>query len=280
MLCQKTKSRCGMSICLILGIVLWVSARTAHATDGTVLIDQSKAQTGNVTTGDVPGFPVTLSQPGSYRLSGNLIVPDQNTTAIEITADNATIDLNGFSILGPGIANGLGIGISASSRTNIAVLNGTVRGMGDRGVYLGNKARAEGLRLISNSTGIQVGVDSLVKETSALGNRITGIYAFGKSTVLNNVVTQNGEDGILAGDDCFFQGNTVLGNGRYGIAAGVSSSVLQNTVIGNGNFGLLLSSRTGYAQNVVAENGISTGPQVSGGLQMGTNVCGSDTVCP
>lgn len=271
----------GMLICLSMGAALhWGAIGAAHAVDGMILITQQKAQTGSVTPGDAPGFPVTLSQPGSYRLSGNLTVPDQNTTAIQVTTDNATIDLNGFSILGPNLANGLGEGISAGSRTNISVLNGTVRGMGSRGVYLGNKGRAEDLRLISNSEGAQVGVDSLIKDVTALDNRITGVYLFGKSTILNSVVSQNGEDGILAGDDCLVQGNTVHGNGRYGISLGGSSTILQNTVTGNADFGLLLGSRSGYAQNVVADNKIVSGPQVSGGLQMGTNVCGSDTVCP
>src|SRR5713226_8937081 len=72
-----------------------------YAVDGVILIDQSRALAGNVTPGDLPGFPVTIYLPGSYRLSGNLTVPDANTTAILITASNVALDLNGFSILGP-----------------------------------------------------------------------------------------------------------------------------------------------------------------------------------
>jgi hypothetical protein len=267
-------------IFLAMGIALWGASSATYAVDGQILINQQKAQIGGVTTGDAAGFPVTLSQPGSYRLSGNLTVPNQNTTAIEVTADNVTIDLNGFSILGPNLPNGFGIGVSAGSRTNVAVLNGTVRGMGERGVFLGNKARAEGLRLISNTDGIQVGVDSLVKETTALNNRIAGIVVFGSSTVLNNVASQNGEDGIRAGESCMILGNTTLGNARHGVLAGSRSTLLHNTMTGNGDFGLLLDAGAGYSQNVIADNGTITGPQVSGGVQMGTNVCGSDTICP
>jgi hypothetical protein len=62
--------------------------------------EQLKAMAGNITPGDTPGFPVTISQPGSYRLDSNLTVPDVNTTAILITANNVTLDLNGFSIIG------------------------------------------------------------------------------------------------------------------------------------------------------------------------------------
>src|ERR1700675_702311 len=75
------------------------------AVDGVVLIDQNKAMAGNVTPGDTPGFPVTISLPGSYRLAGNLTVPDANTTAITIIADNVSLDLNGFTIQGPTVCN-------------------------------------------------------------------------------------------------------------------------------------------------------------------------------
>ena len=36
-------------------------------------------------------------------MSGNLTVPDTLTTAVHITADNVTLDLNGFSIIGPAV---------------------------------------------------------------------------------------------------------------------------------------------------------------------------------
>jgi hypothetical protein len=77
--------------------ILWVSAVAAisnvlYAVDGATLIDPSRVRNGNITPGDAPGFPVTISQPGSYILSGNLTVPDAQTTAIEITADNVTLD--------------------------------------------------------------------------------------------------------------------------------------------------------------------------------------------
>src|SRR5436190_432567 len=72
-----------------------------YAVDGIILIDQNRALAGGVTPGDAPGFPVTISQRGSYRLASDLIVPNANTTAIVVNANNVTIDLNGFSIIGP-----------------------------------------------------------------------------------------------------------------------------------------------------------------------------------
>src|SRR5690348_13376939 len=87
-------------VCLcILGAV----SSSLYAVDGVVLIDQNHALAGNITPGDTAGFPITISQPGSYRLTSNLTVPDLNTTGIQITADFVTIDMNGFSIIGPGV---------------------------------------------------------------------------------------------------------------------------------------------------------------------------------
>ncbi len=114
-------------------------AGTAWAVDGVVDINQVRAAAGGVSPGDAAGFPVTISQAGSYRLTGNLTVPDANTTAISVTADNVTVDLNGFSILGPTGA-GTGRGVSGVGFSHTTVRNGTVQGVGEDGIRLGNDA--------------------------------------------------------------------------------------------------------------------------------------------
>jgi hypothetical protein len=81
--------------------ILLAFAPAALAVDGTVPINQSTITNG--LTGCPTGghFPIVICQSGSYRLSGNVTIPDANTDAIHITADNVTLDLNGFAILGP-----------------------------------------------------------------------------------------------------------------------------------------------------------------------------------
>src|SRR5438128_5584609 len=136
---------------LVAAAVLGGVAMPAWAVDGVILIDQNKAMAGSVTPGDAPGFPVTISLPGSYRLAGDLTVPDANTDAILITANNVTLDLNGFAILGPTACNrsgsggdgavvcaptGNGNGVNGTQASNITVVNGTIRGMGHTGILL------------------------------------------------------------------------------------------------------------------------------------------------
>jgi hypothetical protein len=54
--------------------------------------------------------------------------------------------------------------------------------------------------------------------------------------------------------------------------------VIGNTASFNGTVGLQLSGAgIGYADNVLGGN---TGGAVIGGIEMGTNVCGTSTTCP
>ncbi len=267
---------------LALASLLLALPRLALATDGVIEINQVRAEAGGVTAGDTPGFPVTLSQAGSYRLTGNLTVPDRDTTAIQVTSDDVSIDLNGFAILGPNIANGVGEGVAAGSRTNVAVRNGTIRGLGEKGLFLGNRAVVEDVRSEQNSDGIEVGIDSRVARSSALANRVAGVKIFGGSLVIDCVASQNGEDGIVAGQASRVEGNTISNNGRYGVLADGASLVLHNTVTDNGDFGLFLqASSDGYGGNTLVDNTANPGgPQVQGGTQLATNVCGTDTTCP
>src|SRR5262245_38474761 len=102
--CCSIVGCCGIVGSLIL-------ATPALAVDGVIEINQVAVFAGGITPGDTPGFPATLSQPGSYRLTGNLDVTkmqngnpqpsSENITAILVTADDVQIDLNGFAIIGP-----------------------------------------------------------------------------------------------------------------------------------------------------------------------------------
>src|SRR3712207_5840058 len=70
----------------------------------------------------ISALPITITQPGSYYLTGNLTGAD----GIRVSASNVTIDLNGFTIQGTGGATSVGI-YRTTTQTNITVKNGTVR---------------------------------------------------------------------------------------------------------------------------------------------------------
>src|SRR5262245_12578733 len=91
--------RATVSLILILVATVLIPAPPGSAEEGEVLIDQAQAQAGGVTPDDDPGFPVTISRRGKYKLTGNLNVP-AGQNGIDVTAGNVTLDLNNFRIFG------------------------------------------------------------------------------------------------------------------------------------------------------------------------------------
>ena len=110
---------------LVLATTLFIAAPLALAVDGEKLINMAKVATGGLTPGDTAGFPVTISQPGSYKLSGNLTVPNANTNAILITSDHVTVNLNGFAILGPTDCSG-GLNPCVNEGTGSGITTGEI----------------------------------------------------------------------------------------------------------------------------------------------------------
>lgn len=181
---------------------------SAFAVDGVVLIDQTRALAGNVTPGDAPGFPVTISLPGSYRLSGNLTVP-ASTNGIDIAADGVTLDLNGFQIAGTSGENA-GVRNALGGRRAVAVRNGTVTNFAI-GLSLGSTFGAE------------------VTQIRAVGNTSTGISVGPHSIVIGNNASRN-DEGMGIGAGSLVSGNSVFDNETLGMFIAANGTAINNVV--------------------------------------------------
>src|ERR1700738_5329496 len=71
----------------------------------------------------------TISNEGSYYLGGNLSIASGN--AITVAANNVTIDLQGFELVGTGGSTGVLINSGVS---NVTVRNGTIRNFTGRAI--------------------------------------------------------------------------------------------------------------------------------------------------
>ncbi len=276
-------------------LILFTGLSTSvHAVDGVIEINAARAAAGGVTASDTPGFPVTIDTAGSYRLTGNLNPVD--ASGIVVTADDVTIDLNGFTIKAT-ISN-VGIdydGIDSVARQRITVLNGIVQEFSRNGLSLGGTSRVSGVRAFNNgSRGIDVGPNSIVTDSTASDNDNVGIYVGPNSIVTGNTASHNGSHGIqndvgptvVVGNTARFndgsgfavsgtiKSNVATFNGAHGISAGSGSAVIGNSVNSNTGFGINLGAATfsGYSNNVILSN---TGGTVNGGVEMppGSNVC-------
>jgi parallel beta-helix repeat protein len=253
-------------------IVLGLAA-SAGAVDGTIEINQAKVLANG------GSFPYVISSPGSYRLTGNLTVP-ANTNGINVTASKVTIDLNGFSISGPGNSGGTPIGINASPPSQITVENGTVTGFGI-GVEVGAFSILRKVHADANGNDI-IAVKALIEGCTANNSSDTtanfgaGIGCFGACIITGNTAGGNANYGIVCnGDGCVVSGNTMASNttGTGVIVSGSGGLVTGNTIVGNAGGLFANDTTTLYGGNVFKNSS-----NVSGGTSLRTNLC-NGTLC-
>lgn len=200
----------------------------------------------------ISSLPLTITNSGSYYLTGNLTAP--GTNGVTVATNDVSLDLNGFVLDGRGGGGG-GVRVSGV-RTNVAVFNGAVAhwpGVGvdassGRGVYL------ERLRVVNNgSDGIGSGNNSIVQNCIVLGNGGVGIRGGGANRIKDCVVNGNGTHGIVADQSTIINCEAGL-NGGNGIDAVSESSVIGCRAKGNGTNGVVAFEATLIRDCTLAEN--------------------------
>jgi hypothetical protein len=279
--------------CLGLVVPIALGAGAARA-QGRVEVNQVRALAGGVTAGDTPGFPVTISEPGSYVLTGNL-QPTGLARGIDVTVNDVTIDLAGFEIVGPVVCTysqgtscvgDAGQGVAAIAKDNVTVRNGTIRGMHSAVQVTGASARVETIRATSNLfQAIFLGHNATVVGCSAYQNGSDGISLSSGGSVLNSAARYNAGSGIIVGNGSTVQSSTAAFN-QIGISAVSGSMLIGNTAYSNASYGFSLTNMVTYTNSTLnSNNGNITGqpnPEVFGGVELGTgtNFCGTDKICP
>lgn len=208
----------------MLGLVLCLMAPfPALAVDGVIEINADCAAFGCF-SGDSPGFPVTIEFPGSFRLTSDLVTGSTNTTFIVVNSGQVSIDLNGFSLIGPVTCSGssltcsgsgTGDGIDANNDEDTVIRNGTIRGMGDNGIRVCRGARLSDLTIAENG---DLGIDAVCP-----GARLTDL-----------VVRENGGNGVSLGFGAsYLTDSTVYNNQSQGVFGGYCGNVLMSGNVGN-----------------------------------------------
>jgi hypothetical protein len=262
------------------------AAPAAAAGDGVVEINQARALAGSVTTGDAPGFPVTLSASGSYRLTSNLggrIAGTANTSLIVITADHVDLDLGGFTLFGPASCSGTptvcagtgsGRGVDASAAAGVAIHGGVIEGMGSNGVFAGSDSRVFDLTARGcGGNGVFVGNGSVVHDVVSSQNGGGGIVTALNARVRDSAASRNGGPGVNTQSGAVVSGVTASANGGHGISAASQSLVDASAANDNDGDGIRVASGSTVRGSIVRGNdgnGISsTG---SGNFAYGVNV--------
>ena len=171
---------------LLVGVLV-LAGPAVWAADGVLEINQACAANTGCFTGDTSGFPVTIGQAGSYRLTSTLTPGAAD--AIVVSSPDVTVDLNGFALAGPGSSR---TGIAADDQDFLTVRNGVVRNF-SVGLDVRSHARIEGVTLRScssealmvNGSGGLV-TDNLVADNQSIGLQLAADTAYGGNTLVNN----------------------------------------------------------------------------------------------
>lgn len=248
------RSTAAALVLLLLGVV------PAFAVDGVVEIDQACALSGCF-VGDLPGFPVQITQDGSYQLTGNLDVSDGGLTVITVASfATVDVDLNGFVVRGayacsatppncPALA-GHGVRLGAGGRMTLH--GGTIDNIGGTGVLLETSSTATIERVTVSQTGGR-GIDALghvtVRESAVHSTQADGIHAL-SAKVFDTRVSSTRGDAIDISDRGLVWGVETTNNFAaslrlIGNLAGYSLCRLDRTPVGGKNLGQNLCGDVG-----------------------------------
>ena len=228
-------------------------------------------------TGSGGSSEFLITQPGSYYLTTNVVgVSGEN--GINISANNVTLDLNGFSVQGiSGVWSGVYI---HAGYTNVTVRDGIISGWGTSSTYSGvecyaNNVILERLKVSANHYGIYLDSSGVVRDCNcynntdigiqvnagevsgceALNNASTGIYVV-TGTVSDCVALNNTSYGIEVGNNCTVKDCTSDNNYDGIFVNGSYSQITGNTCSSNSDSGIEIPlTKDRIDNNTVGDNG-------------------------
>ena len=194
-----------------------------------------------------------INAAGSYYLTDN-IVGEAGKHGIEIDADNVTLDLRGFALIGDGsLTSGVFVvggiitrGVGPAEKHSIAVYNGSVQNWGNPGIDMSNavNSRVEKVRAYQCGGGVSLGSNSSIIDSHAESNFGAGIRTGDTCTVRGCTARDNQNGGIRAGNSASIEGCVASSNTYGGFFAERGSAL--HTCAARTNFGApAINSRRG-----------------------------------
>jgi len=286
-------------------------AQPALAGEGVIEINEARVAAGGITPCDAPGYPVSICDAGSYRLTSDLHFPSASSNAIVVIASDVTIDLNGMTIRGDNTcsvgANGwvTSCAVEATLRaidggTRMTLRNGRIRGAsascvyadreaviqdvvvaecGNAGIRVGDRSRLSNVSALrTRYYGIQTSTGCVVREAVVASNSNSGLYLGIGSTAERVSATANGYAGIQM-YSATLSGFSAQANGANGVNAETGSLVESGTIRDNGradsgHCGLWGGGATAYRSLVItATAGGNPSTACGGAVNLGGNSC-------
>jgi parallel beta-helix repeat protein len=261
---MKSHHRSFLTLSFVLTILTLLVFLPEHATAGDLeppgppgptmkTLDEVEART------PISSLPIIISGSGSYYLTSNLVMPTVGN-GINISADNVTLDLNGFALIGgPGSDNGIAVN---DPQSNICILNGTIRGWGGDGISGLNarNSRLENLRVSDNTgIGLKIGRSSTVTNCSLTRNDGGGLVGEFNCIVSYCTVDYSGGNGITTSTRCIVNNCMASYNGGDGIEAAGGSRIEGCVASSNTGNGIKVNFYCYVLNNDCGSNGLLDG---------------------
>ena len=200
--------------------------------------------------------PYAITQAGSYVLTSSLVVTQNGVNAIWVQADHVDLDLNGFTIVGPGVGTTVSALYQSPGLMNLRIHDGYIERWGASASYAinapGQNTVVENMLVHHNARGILCGPGASLARCTAFSNS-----------------TSSTAYGLVAGSgsrisDCVVHYTRSTGDNAYGISAGdfseITDCVVLNTsgALGDRVYGIYVG-RGGRIDRCVAPEGSSGG---------------------
>ncbi len=214
-------------------------------------------------------LPPAFATSGTLNIAGNTVLTEDHNGNIIITADNVTLDCDGYRVIG----DSTDYGIELIDRSGVTVQHCEVVGHQMAGIYVDNYNSGNDNTLYMNTVtenlfGIVVINSSynLVAQNTVDGNEEAGITIMNGSqhnTVFRNSASNNGWDGIWLGyeaNENRLIGNRMIGNEGNGLTlteAARMNRILGNRALDNAIYGifLALTEDNRLIRNIACGNG-------------------------
>lgn len=219
----------------------------------------------------ITNLPYTISSPGSYYLTDSL-QGFASADGITISADNVTLDLNGFALVGqPGSFSGITL---TGTRLGICVRNGSVREWGIAGIFMLNSINSQVMNIRASTNalgGIYIGRGSRIVNCTVSGSAYGGIYIGDGSSAEGCVASGNGI-GFAGENGCAIRGCSASENFSDGISVWGKSVISECQAFKNGTNGIIGGHGSVITKCAAAENG-GDGIRVIRNCQVRDNDC-------
>lgn len=180
------------------------------------------AQTGTAIPGGNQSATYVINKPGRYYLAAHRVMTDPNKNAIEIAADDVTLDLNGHTVAFASNV-GTGHGIYGKDFQNAEIRGGGIAVTPQMGIEIHSTA-------IPRTSNVRI-IDVRVSQPGSMGIRVLA----NATTISRCSVDESTHSGIVsyASNGVLITDCVVNKTGQSGIVANSGGSIVKNCVVSN-----------------------------------------------